>query len=124
MTEEVLEAAEAVEERQRSSFYDESMKKLLAPFRKRVEPDWDKVREAMRRGQAAKRHLADEDLTSMFDAVEGLYLEAFKRSQGGEVELRERCHVAIQVVSDLRAYLRAAVANGEAAAREQEKFHQ
>lgn len=124
MTEQVLADAEAVEEKRNASFYDDAMKKLLAPFRKRVEPDWDKVREAMRRGQAARRHLEDADLTGMFDAVEGLYLEAFKRSQGGETELRERCHIAVQVVSDLRAYLRAAVANGEAAAREQEKFHQ
>lgn len=103
--------------------YDTRIKAILKKFRLRppVEVDEFKAREAMRRADKAKKLLEDEDLTKAFEMVEGVYLGAWRMSDQTEVDKRERCHIAVNLLSDLRNYLMACVANGEAARAALEK---
>ena len=97
--------------------YDTRIKAILKKFRLRpaVEIDEFKAREALRRADKAKKLLEDEDLGKAFEVVEGVYLSAWRMSDQTEVEKRERCHIAVNLLADLRNYLMACVANGEAA---------
>lgn len=107
-----------------TSMYERAMEAVLPGFRKKVEPDWGRMREAQRFGAACKHLLDNEDLIKMLDAVERVYMNAWRGSDASDTQTRERCHIAVSVVSDFRNYLQAAVENGDAAAREWEKFQQ
>lgn len=104
-----------------TSLYDQAMEKVLTRFRKPVEVDEFAMREAMRRGTASKHLQENKDLVQMLEAVEGVYMNAWRGSEAHDTQIRERCHIAVSVINDFRNYLRAAVENGEAAARELEK---
>lgn len=107
-----------------SEVYDETMRKILETLRLRapVEGDAAKMREAMRRAQKAKQLRDDPDLKQAFEMVEGVYMSAWRLSDALDVEKRERCHMVVSLLADLRNYLIACVENGEAARREMEKI--
>ena len=99
-------------------FYDKAMRRILEPFRAPVEVDEGKLREAQRRGKRAKELLDDPDLKTAFEMVEGIYLGAWRLSDANDVARRERCHIAVSLLSDLKGYLKACVENGDAARAE------
>lgn len=103
--------------------YEDRMRGVLAKLRLRkpVEIDEFKAREAMRRANKAKHLLEDEDLKTAFEMVEGVYMHAWRNSDATEIEKREHCHMAVNLLADLRKYLIACVENGDAARREMEK---
>lgn len=102
--------------------YADDIRKHLPRFRKPApEIDPRVAAEAQRRGQRAKQLLDDADLKRAFDTVEAVYLNAWRNSLATDVEVRERAHVAVSLLKDLRNYLLATVEQGDAMARKLEK---
>lgn len=102
-------------------FYDRSMRRILEPFRAPVEVDAAKLHEAQRRGRRAQELLNDSDLKQAFEVVEGIYLSAWRLSAVEDVAKRERCHIAVSLLTDIKGFLKACVENGDAARSEIEK---
>lgn len=103
--------------------YGDDIKKLLPKMREQTVPDRGKLADAERRGAAAERLLEDSDLKRVLEAVESFYLNAWRQSAVGEVELREKAHVAVNVIDGIRNQLRSELAAGEAAAKELDRLN-
>lgn len=97
------------------------MRKILEPFRAPVQIDEGKAREAQRRGRRARELLEDADLKKAFEMVEGVYLAAWRGSDANDVSRRERCHIAVSLLDDIKNFLHACVENGDAARAEIER---
>lgn len=102
------------------SAYERAMKPILEKLRLRrpSQPDEQKLHEALRRGQRCKELFEDPDLKQAFAMVEDIYLSAWRLSDITDIDKRERCHIAVNLLTDLRSYLKMCVENGDAARRE------
>ena len=72
------------------------------------------------RGDRARALINDELLSEAFVRVERVYMDAWRGSGCLDVELRERAHVAVNLLSDLKRQIVAFVAEGDAAVKKLE----
>lgn len=86
-------------------------------LRKRTEIDPHKAEQQRARGEAADRLLNDELLSDAFQRVEQVYLDAWRRSDALDFEMRELSWKAVQLLADLRNQLMSEVRTGELASR-------
>ena len=107
--------------RDKSIPYSQRITALLGIKREAPAIDWDKLREDERLGAACRRLIEDGDVKTMFEVIEGAYMNAWRISNADDVTTRERSHIAICVVDDMRNYLLKAVDKGEAAKKLMEK---
>lgn len=71
---------------------------------------------ARERGEHAQSLLRDETLMEAFAAVERVYMEAWRSSSLDQVELRERAHIAVGLLNDLKGQIISYVREGASAA--------
>lgn len=91
--------------------------KLVATLRRPMRVDEFKVREAAARGARAEELMRNEAFTEAFEQVRDVYMDAWRNSDSLDVERRERCHVAVCLLDDIKNQILSTVRNG-AAARE------
>ena len=96
--------------------------KLVSTLRKPVRVDEFKLREAARRGSAADELARNEAFSEAFDTVRGFYMDAWRNSDALDVEVRERCHVAVCLLDDLKTQIISTVRDGAAARETLEKL--
>jgi len=70
---------------------------------------------ARERGEHAQALLRDEALMGAFAAVERVYMEAWRGSSLDQVELRERAHIAVSLLNDLKGQIISYVREGASA---------
>lgn len=68
---------------------------------------------ARQRGSDAEALLNNTAFTEALADVERVYMEAWRNSLGTDIELRERAHVAISLLADLKNLLIARVSAGK-----------
>lgn len=91
----------------------------LNPFnalRKEKKPDEQALRKQRERGEAAQRLMKDELLAEAFAEVERVYLTAWRNSGALDIEMRERAHIAVNLLDDVKNHLFSVVRDGIAAA--------
>lgn len=91
----------------------------MNPFkslRKEKELDEQALRIKRERGERAKRLMNDELLVEAFEGVESYYMGAWRGSAGHDVDMRERAHIAVNLLDDLKRHLTRVVVEGVAAA--------
>lgn len=93
----------------------DDLKHLL---RKPVELDEWKLSAQRARGEAADRLLKDEFLTEAFEAVETVYMDAWRGSAALDIDTRERAWTSVQLLGDLRNQLLHVVRTGEIAGKQ------
>jgi hypothetical protein len=93
---------------------------MISFLRKPKELNEGKLAEERARGDHAEALLRDDVLMAAFADVEGVYLEAWRKSGFDEVDLRERAHIAVGLLNDLKSRLISFVQDG-AVAREKLK---
>lgn len=100
----------------------------MNPFtmlRKPAQPDELELLKARERGARAEALLRDETLMEAFTEIERVYYEAWRSSGALDIELRERSHISINLLGDIKAQLIRFVREGEvskkAIAREVER---
>jgi len=86
------------------------------PLRKEKEPDELALRQRRERGERAKRLMNDELLVEAFEAVEAYYMGAWRGSAALDVEMRERAHISVNLLDDLKRHLTRVAIEGVAAA--------
>lgn len=85
------------------------------PFRKPVALDELALRKLRERAAHAETLLRDETLAEAFVKVEDVYVRAWRASGALEIDVRERAHLAVLLLGDLKAQLLQFVAEGDAA---------
>lgn len=93
----------------------------IALLRKLREPDIAAEQERIRLAQQAEFLMQDEAFQRAFDVVGSVYRAAWENSDMLDIEKRERCWQAVQLLSDIKNQLISAVRDGEAAQRRLEK---
>ncbi len=103
--------------------YMRMMRPILETLRLRKPREIDEgaLRDILARADRAERLMEDPDLRAAFDAVEAVFMHVWKTSGFEEVQKRERAHISINLLKDIKTYLRTAVEQGDAAARELQK---
>lgn len=91
--------------------------KLIATLRKPVHVDEFKLHEASRRGASADELMRNEAFHEAFEQIRDVYMDAWRNSDALDVDRRERCHVAVCLLDDIKNQLISTVRNG-AVARE------
>lgn len=96
----------------------------MNPFQLMRKPktvDEQEMRALAARADRAALLMRDETLAEAFVEVESVYVGAWRTSAALDIELRERAHMAVMLLGDLKAQLMRFVAEGEAAKREIER---
>lgn len=93
----------------------------LSLLRKPFFRDENELRLRRERGQRAKDLLSDETLTEAFGRIEQVYMDAWRGSSLDDVKLRERTHIAVSLLSDLKNQLSSFIVDGKAAAEQLDK---
>jgi hypothetical protein len=75
----------------------------------------------IRRGEEAKRVLAEPLLVEAFEAVEATLIDAIKRVDVGDKDRHQDLIVSLQLLGKVRGYLTDAVATGRMAQLTEEK---
>lgn len=91
------------------------LSKMMYPMRKPVTVDEGALRVRIARGQSAADLKDNENFTSLITEVEDFYLLAWRQSKADDLDVREKCHVAIKIVDDMRNLLLTRVRDGELA---------
>lgn len=73
------------------------------------------------RGARAEALLRDETLAEAFVEVEKIYMQAWRGSDALDVELRERAHIAVNLLADLKAQIIHYAREGDAARASMER---
>lgn len=97
------------------------VQRLMRTLRKPTTVDETGLSAQMERGARAEALLGDEMLQQAFRDIETIYLRAWRQSDAHDVEGRERAHVAVCVLDDLRNQLLAFVRDGAVARERLEK---
>jgi hypothetical protein len=94
---------------------DDIMDKLITPLRKPVTVNEGSLRVRIARGDAAKDLQVNDTFKSLVSEVEDFYLNAWRASTVEETALREKCHVAVKILDDMRGALISRARDGETA---------
>lgn len=89
--------------------------KLRSYLRKPVEIDEGTLRARSARSNAADELQRNEAFNESLAEIESFYLNAWRSSTLEQVELRERAHIAVSLLDDLRNSIIARVRDGELA---------
>lgn len=89
--------------------------KLIATLRKPARVDPVRLQMESERGARADALLRDEAFNEALDEIRAVYMSAWRNSDALDVEARERCHVAVCLLDDIKAQLVSTVRNGTAA---------
>ena len=89
--------------------------KLTKSFRKPVEIDEGALRARSARANAATKLAANEAFQEALAEIDAFYLNAWRNSTLEQVDLRERAHIAVSLISDLRTSILSRVRDGEVA---------
>lgn len=73
------------------------------------------MRDRMQRAAEAENLQKNESFTGALAEIEAFYLDAWRRSALDSVELRERAHVAVTLLDDIRNAILSRVRDGEVA---------
>jgi hypothetical protein len=97
------------------------LSKLMTPLRKPVSHDEGVLRTKIAIGQSALELTSNETFKSLLKEVDDFYMESWRASAVEDVEMREKCHVAIQILADIQNTLLSRVRSGESARETLEK---
>lgn len=88
---------------------------MIYPMRKPVTVDEGALRVRMARGESSADLKENDNFKSLMTEVEDFYLTAWRNSKADDFDVREKCHVAIKIVDDMRNLLLTRVRDGELA---------
>jgi hypothetical protein len=89
--------------------------KLRTYLRKPVEIDEGALRARSARANSAEELQRNTAFTESLAEIEAFYLNAWRSSTLDQVELRERAHIAVSLIDDLRNCVLSRVRDGELA---------
>jgi hypothetical protein len=95
--------------------------KLPRLLRNPVVRDERAMRDRVERGRKADELMNDETFCDAFQAIERVYIDAWRASDMYQVDLRERAHVAVKLLEDIRTQLRSYMVDGKVALEQIEK---
>lgn len=93
---------------------------VFASLRKPKPVDEGKLALLRERGARAKRLLNDETLVEALARMEAVYMAGWLGSAALDVELRERAHISVNLIHDLKKQLLSFATDGEMAAKKLE----
>lgn len=89
-------------------------------LRKPRQVDEHRAAELIQRGERAEALLRDEIFREALEAVEAKYVTAWRNSSMDEYELRERAHICVCLLTDLKGQLIQYVRDGAIAGKQLE----
>lgn len=85
---------------------------MISMLRKPREIDPVVVQRQIERGQRAENLLRDDTFREALEHIESVYLRAWRASEQHDVETRERAHIAVCLLDDLKNLLIGYVRDG------------
>jgi hypothetical protein len=93
----------------------ELARRMASSLRKPVTVDEHALRLRAERGARAENLLRDDTFSEALAEIEAFYLDAWRRSTLEAVDLRERAHIAVSLIDDLKNAIVSRVRDGEVA---------
>lgn len=82
----------------------------------------DKLQTAITKGNKAKQFLEDETLKGAFEALEKRYIDAWRTTDPGDGDGREKLYLAVNILGKVKEHIAAVAANGRLAQAELDRM--